>query len=54
MEEVEATLKQDLGEDTYNKSYSILIDFGDNILFDENRVILEARLAHLMPKEKVR
>jgi hypothetical protein len=31
-----------------------LLDFGDNILFDENRPLLEARLAHLISKEKVR
>jgi hypothetical protein len=30
------------------------VEFGDHILFDENKPVLEKRLAHLLSEDKVR
>lgn len=36
IEDIENKLKQELGEKTYSKIYPLLIDFGEDILFEEN------------------
>ena len=46
-------MKAELGQNTYQKTYPILIDFGDDILFEENTPRLEKALAHLMTKDVV-
>ena len=45
---------RDIGQKTYDLAYPILVDFGDHILFDENKPVLEQRLSHLLSAEKVR
>jgi hypothetical protein len=36
IEDIENKLKEELGEKTYQKAYPLLIDFGEDILFEEN------------------
>ena len=44
----------DIGQENYNKLYPILIDFGDLILFEENRPKLEKKLQGILAPDKIR
>ena len=54
LDDRELALVNDIGKETYDKIYPILLDFGDKILFDENKSILEARLKPLLSLSKIR